>query len=183
MMEFIEFNPTAMQDDLLGFLLKIEWKAGEMLHKHLTAGTFYKRFGQSAQLFFLLDQDTANTDVEDTESKSASDSAPACAARNSESETARKIAGFGAIVEQDFIEIPEFSPWIAFIYVNPEYRGQHLSERIVNFLEAKLKEMENREIYILTQHIGLYEKYGYAQIGDVPSEIHGTAYIYKKELN
>ncbi|WBW49875.1 GNAT family N-acetyltransferase [Peptoniphilus equinus] len=92
------------------------------------------------------------------------------------------IAGFGALVEQDYQKVADFTPWIAFVYVDPAYRGDGWSRRIVTFLEAQAIQEGWHEVYILTQHQGLYGKMDYHFVYSIESHLHGTDYIYHKAL-
>ena len=66
------------------------------------------------------------------------------------------------------------------IYVDPKSRGRRLSEKMTLFLENKAKELAYDKVYIMTQHKGLYEKYGYELQEIVYGNIHGEDYLYKK---
>ena len=89
---------------------------------------------------------------------------------------------FGAIVEQDYIERPNLKPWIALIYVDPKARGQRLSEKMVYFLESKAKELGYNQVNIVSQHKGLYEKYGYNLQEEIYDSKHDVDYRYNKEI-
>ena len=93
-----------------------------------------------------------------------------------------KIVGFGGIVEQDYHPIAEYNLWIASIYVAPEYRGRHLSQEILTYLESAVKKRGAEKIHILTQHSGLYEKSGYFLIRDLIDNMGRNAHIYEKNL-
>ena len=93
-----------------------------------------------------------------------------------------KIVGFGTILEQDFHPVPSWRRWIAFIYVYPEYRGWRLSEKIVTFLEDEIRKLGETTVHILTQHQGLYEKFGYTFVREEDDGYHDHSYIYTKDL-
>lgn len=90
--------------------------------------------------------------------------------------------GFGALVEQDYAPMPQHRPWIAMIWVDPDYRGRRLSETMVRFLEDRAREGGWETAHILTQHKGLYEKYGYEFIREVDTPVHDHDYFYAKDL-
>lgn len=89
---------------------------------------------------------------------------------------------FGSLVKEDYIKKPGLKPWIAMIYVDPKSRGRRLSEKMTLFLENKAKELAYDKAYIMTQHKGLYEKYGYELQEIIYGNIHGEDYLYKKSL-
>lgn len=93
-----------------------------------------------------------------------------------------EIMGFCALVEQDFNPIPEYRPWISFIYVHPDFRGNRLSEKMIDFLEGKARDAGWNKTYIVTQHHGLYQKYGYQFVKSVPSPKHDEDFVYVGDL-
>jgi acetyltransferase, GNAT family len=93
-----------------------------------------------------------------------------------------RILGFGAITERDYLPRPALAPWIAFIYVDPAARGQHLSARIVRHLESQLARQGHTRVYLVSQHLGFYEKYGYTLLETATDGIHDTDYLYGKDL-
>lgn len=72
-----------------------------------------------------------------------------------------ELISFCTYAEKDDIQPTMLTPWIGFVYTFPEYRGHRYAGKL--FLEIeKLAKAENiHEIFISTNHIGLYEKYGY----------------------
>lgn len=154
MVHFRSFEDFTDSAVPLKYLQDAKWGAGKFLHKYLKAGTFHERFGAYAQLFF------AQTGQEES----------------------TPIIGFGALVDQDFIPIARYRPWVAFIYVDSAHRKQGLSRKIVSFLEAHAVAHGWEEVYIVTQHEGLYERFGYSFIEQVAEPVHERDYVYHKSL-
>lgn len=78
-----------------------------------------------------------------------------------------KVAGFSTFVEKD--ELPEqydFTPFIGFVFVDEQYRGRRLSERMIQSIISYAKELGYDKVYIMSGEIGLYEKYGFVKLGD-----------------
>lgn len=73
-----------------------------------------------------------------------------------------KLVSFCTLSEKDDIQPTELTPWVGFVYTFPDYRGHHCAGELLTYAEqlAVAEGMEN--IYISTNHVGLYEKYGYA---------------------
>lgn len=90
--------------------------------------------------------------------------------------------GFGALVAQDYLPRPALKPWIALVYVDPKARGQRLSEKIVRYLEAQAAAQGFDKTYLVSQHLGLYEKYGYTLLEKTDEGIHEVDYLYSKSL-
>ena len=162
-MKFMKF-PTDSPDTpgmarYLDFLEHAQWRAAQLLRREILGHTFAGRFGATGELYFVLDD--AAPDVPDNK---------------------LPIMGFGTQLEQDFFPIPEFNRFLAFVYVDPTYRGQHLSTQIIEFLEDRVREIGEDEVHILTQHTGLYEKMGYEHVREVEDGVHDEAHLYVKDL-
>lgn len=71
------------------------------------------------------------------------------------------LVSFCTFADKDDIQPTELTPWIGWVYTFPNYRGHRYVGKLLSYSEelAKLNGMNN--IYISTNHSGLYEKYGY----------------------
>lgn len=93
-----------------------------------------------------------------------------------------RIVSFCTLAQKDCIDDDTLFPWIGFVYTAPEYRGNRYSGRLVEYAcnEAAAQGFEN--IYIATDHIGLYEKYGFEYI-ESRTDIYGEeGRIYCRKL-
>ena len=72
-----------------------------------------------------------------------------------------ELISFCTLADKDDIQPTELTPWIGWVYTFPKHRGHRYSEKLLSCAEelAKSRGMDN--IYISTNHIGLYEKFGY----------------------
>lgn len=78
-----------------------------------------------------------------------------------------KIAGFCTFANKD--ELPtkyEFTPFVGFMFVDEKYRGNRLSEKLIESACDLAKKLGYTKMYIMSGEIGLYEKYGFVKIGD-----------------
>lgn len=75
---------------------------------------------------------------------------------------AEKLVSFAVLAEQDEIDAPELKPWIGFVYTFPAYRGKHNAGNLIAYLCDVLKSAQTEKVYISTEEIGLYEKYGFS---------------------
>ncbi len=94
-----------------------------------------------------------------------------------------ELISFCTYAEKDDIQPTTLTPWIGFVYTFPEYRGHRYIGKV--FLEIeKLAKIENvHDIYISTNHIGLYEKYGcefYQMMKDINGE---PSRVYRKHID
>lgn len=74
---------------------------------------------------------------------------------------AKRLVSFCTLSIKDCIEDDKLFPWIGFVYTFPEYRGNRFSEKLISHAENTALENGWSRAYIATDHIGLYEKYGY----------------------
>lgn len=93
-----------------------------------------------------------------------------------------QIVGMTSIMKADYYPLPEIYPWISSVFVTEEYRGHRISEKLINFANAYAKEAGFIRTYIPSEHIGLYEKYGYHYLKDIVNLGNGTDRLYVKEL-
>lgn len=85
-----------------------------------------------------------------------------------------KVAGFCTVAEKD--ELPEgymFTPFIGFVFVDDVYRGNRLSEMMIQNAVLYARKVGYEKIYIMSGEIGLYEKYGFVKLGNYET-IYGT---------
>lgn len=71
------------------------------------------------------------------------------------------LASWAILAEQDEIDAPELSPWIGFVYTFSQYRGNNNIGKLINHICDVLKSDKIENVFISTEEIGLYEKYGF----------------------
>lgn len=71
------------------------------------------------------------------------------------------LISFCTFAEKDDIQPTDLTPWIGWVYTFPSYRGNYYSGKLLSYAEKLAKEAGMKNIYISTNHIGLYEKFGY----------------------
>ena len=73
-----------------------------------------------------------------------------------------QLVSFCTLAEKDDIQPTALTPWIGFVYTYPSYRGRRASGELLRFAESLARSDGQSAVYISTNHIGLYEKYGYS---------------------
>ncbi len=94
-----------------------------------------------------------------------------------------ELLSFCTYAQKDDIQPTELTPWIGFVYTFPEYRGHRYIGLLFEEIERLAKEEHISEVYISTNHIGLYEKYGCeyrTQMNDMNGEL-SRVYVKKIE--
>lgn len=92
------------------------------------------------------------------------------------------IVGMVTIMKTDYYPLPEIFPWISSLFVTETHRGYRISERLIDFANSYAKKIGFSRTYIPTEHIGLYEKYGYYYIKDIVNYNNGIDRLYAKDL-
>ena len=93
-----------------------------------------------------------------------------------------ELISFCTYAQKDDIQPTELTPWVGFAYTFPEHRGHRYMGLLFEEIERLAKEEHISEVYISTNHIGLYEKYGCeyrTQMNDMDGEL---SRIYVKKI-
>lgn len=92
------------------------------------------------------------------------------------------LISFCTYTKKDDIQPTELTPWIGFVYTFPEYRGHRYAGKLFLEIEkiARLEKVQN--IYISTDHTGLYEKYGFAFYQTMNDRRGTFSRVYRKHL-
>ena len=71
------------------------------------------------------------------------------------------LVSFCTFAEKDDIQPTDLTPWVGWVYTFPKYRGNRCIGKLLSYIETLAEENGVKNIYISTNHTGLYEKYGY----------------------
>ncbi len=93
-----------------------------------------------------------------------------------------RLVSYCTFAEKDDIQPTTLTPWVGFVYTFPEYRGKHAFGILLKYIEKLARERGIPELHISTNHIGLYEKYGF-EFSTLLNDIHGEpSRVYVKRL-
>lgn len=92
------------------------------------------------------------------------------------------IVSFVTLTRQDCIRDGNMYPWLGFLYTYPDCRGNRYSEKLLSHAEEQVKSDNHSIVYLATDHIGLYEKYGYTYLETRKDYSGEDARIYYKKL-
>ena len=73
---------------------------------------------------------------------------------------ADELISFCTYAQKDDIQPTQLTPWMGFVYTFPEHRGHRYIGLLFEEIERLAKAEHTAEVYISTNHVGLYEKYG-----------------------
>ena len=92
----------------------------------------------------------------------------------------RIVGGLG-VIDNDFHDRPDLAPNICAVYTDPEYRGRGVAGRLLDMAVSDLKSMGISPVYLVTDHTGFYERYGWrfhCMATDVNSNEQTKVYIH-----
>ncbi len=72
-----------------------------------------------------------------------------------------KIVGGLGVIENDFHNRPDLTPNVCAVYVEEDYRGQGVAGALLNFVVEDMRSFGVSPLYLLTDHTGFYERYGW----------------------
>lgn len=93
-----------------------------------------------------------------------------------------KICGYCTVAKTDCIPDVCYTPYIGYMFVGEEYRGSRLSEKLIQYAIDYLKVVGFDEVYIVSDHENLYEKYGFCVIDRKVAPWGAEEKIYRKEF-
>lgn len=74
---------------------------------------------------------------------------------------ADKIIGGLGVIENDFHNRKDLTPNVCAVYTEKEYRCKGIAGRLLDMVVDDLKSKGITPIYLLTDHTGFYERYGW----------------------
>ena len=81
----------------------------------------------------------------------------------------RIVAGLG-VVGNDFHDRKDLSPNICAVYTEEAYRGRGIAGRLLDLAVEDLRSKGITPVYLVTNHVGFYERYGWEFLCMVQSD-------------
>ena len=72
----------------------------------------------------------------------------------------RIVGGLG-VIENDFHNRPDLTPNVCAVYTEAHHRGQGIAGKLLNMVVEDLRAKGIFPAYLVTDHIGFYERYGW----------------------
>ena len=88
------------------------------------------------------------------------------------------VGGCGLIVN-DFNARQDLWPWLCALYIEEEYRGHAYGAMLLAHAGCEASALGFSALYLVTDHVGYYEKYGFDFIGMTADPFGGTSRIYR----
>lgn len=90
-----------------------------------------------------------------------------------------QCVGTISLFEQDSSLRPQYSPWLASLYVNPTYRSQKIGRTLIDALIVKAAELGFAKLYLKTENTAsYYNKIGWTHIETVIHHDETIHYFY-----
>ncbi len=70
------------------------------------------------------------------------------------------VAGMG-VIENDFHDRKDLTPNVCAVYTEEEHRKKGIAGKLLNMVVEDMKSKSISPIYLVTEHVGFYEKYGW----------------------
>ena len=92
------------------------------------------------------------------------------------------LVSFCTLAPKDDIQPTDLTPWIGFVYTFPAFRGQGYAEKLMRHAEKLAKADGADSVHVSTNHVGLYERYGYTFFGMMKDVSGEDSRVYVKHL-
>ena len=92
------------------------------------------------------------------------------------------LVSFVTLSHQDCVDDKSLYPWVGFVYTFPQYRGHRYVGRLLAHAEETARAHGCETLYVATDHIGLYETYGYSYWESRIDIYKEESRIYRKQL-
>jgi len=91
------------------------------------------------------------------------------------------IIGHCSFNNVDCVPDVDYTPYIQSVFVNENYRGKRVSEKLINTAIEYAKSLRFKEVYIVSGYINFYEKYGFIKIDEKKNtEVYCRVFIGRK---
>ena len=72
----------------------------------------------------------------------------------------RIVGGLG-VIENDFHDRKDLSPNVCAVFTEPDCRGQGIAGALLNLVVDDMRSKGISPLYLVTDHVGFYERYGW----------------------
>lgn len=89
-----------------------------------------------------------------------------------------EIVGGLGVIENDFHDRPDLAPNVCAVYTEPAFRGRGVAGRLLDFIVGEMREKGVSPLYLVTDHVGFYERYGWEYLCQAHEDGGGATRVY-----
>ena len=93
-----------------------------------------------------------------------------------------KVIGCAGLITNDFISRGDLYPWICGLFIDKNYRGNAYGSLLIEKAKMDTKKAGYRYVYLCTELVGLYEKYGFTYLAQGYHPWGSESRIYELKL-
>ena len=97
-------------------------------------------------------------------------------------EQAGRIIGCAGLITNDFISRMDLYPWVCAVFIDVQYRGHNYGALLLKKAKKDAAKAGFAHLYLCTDHIGYYEKYGFTYMGQGYHPWEQASRIYECKL-
>lgn len=92
------------------------------------------------------------------------------------------IAGGVGLIGNDFHKRHDLAPNVCALYVEEKLRGKGVAKALLDYVCADAAENGIKKLYLITDHVGFYERCGWRFLGMVEENNGQLARMYEREI-
>lgn len=93
-----------------------------------------------------------------------------------------EIIGCAGLITNDFISRGDLYPWVCSVFIEETHRGNAYGSLLLEKAKTDAKKGGFTHLYLCTEHVGYYEKYGFKYIAQGYHPWGEESRIYEMEL-
>jgi GNAT superfamily N-acetyltransferase len=93
------------------------------------------------------------------------------------------LVGVASVWNNDLASRQDLSPWLATVYVKEEYRNIGIGRLLQAKCIQAAKELGYGKMYLITDLVGYYERFGWVFLGMAPTGRGGYIRLYEYEIS